>query len=151
MHVIPTPLDNAVAAYKAAEHVPDDDQPVIRDIAREHGVDWSTLARRVSGAAKSRSEAHSHRQALSPDEEDILVDYIRHASLSGHPPPISLLYEIAETIRQNRIPPPSFPLRPLGKHWAQKFRDRHTEIKSVWSRRLDTSRFDNSTVETLAP
>jgi len=154
MSAIPTPLEQAIAAYDDAPYESNIDVPNISAIAREFSVPANTLSKRISGVTTSRSEANIHNQALTPGEEDTLVDYIRRASLSGHPPTPQMVREIAEAIRDNRVLHPSafpvLPLPPLGKNWIEKFRHRHN-IKSVWSRRLDTTRFDASCLENLVP
>jgi len=45
----------------------------------------------------------------------------------------------------------SLPLPPLGRNWLNKFRKRHPQVASVWSRQLDTSRLDAAVPEKHAP
>ena len=151
MNPTQTRLDTAVAAHRDSHAIPEELRPSIRDIALDNQVNNSTLAYRLSGSTKPVSEAHDHQRALTDGEEDALIEYIRRQSLMGHPPPSCIVYETAEAIRQNRLPPPSSPLQPLGKNWLSKFRSRHPKVSSVWSRQLDTSRSEAVTVENLAP
>jgi len=87
-----------------------------------------------------------------------LLDYIRRTSLLGHPPPPYMVYEVADEIRRSRLSmdspsplPLPLPFPPLGQNWLAKFRKRHPQVTSVWSRQLDTSRLDAATLEKLAP
>ena len=149
-----TPLELAITSYTSQLHIPFEDQSSIRQIAEDFDVSRITLSNRLRGVTQSRSRAFTHRQALSHDEEASLVEYIRRSSLLGHPPPPYMVYEVADEIRQNRLlmasslslPPP-----PLGHTWLDKFRKRHPQVASVWSRQLDTSRLDAATAENLAP
>ncbi len=150
MDVYETRLNLAIQAYKVTEYILGSDELKVRPLATQYDVSRTTLTNRILGVATPRSEAFTHLQALSVDEEKALVDYVRRSSLLGHPPPCYLVKETAEAIRQNRLPPPSS-LAPLGKNWLDKFRRRHPEVSSVWSRQLDTSRFEAVTVENLAP
>ena len=56
-----------IAAYNDARQVPNSNQQIIRDIA----LKFTVLAKRISGATRSGSIAHSHRQALTETEEDV--------------------------------------------------------------------------------
>ena len=82
------PIDDAIDSYNAQLDDDPEDQLSIRDLARLNGVNHATLARRVSGRSRPRSQAHIHRQVLAPNQEAALVDYISRTSLMGHPPPI---------------------------------------------------------------
>ncbi len=151
MEPIPTLIDNAINAYNAALAIPGIDPPKIRALAREFTVPLNTLAQRISGITTSRSVAFTHLQALSVGEEEALVDYIRRTSLLGNPPTCQLVCETAEAIRKNRVEAHSGPLGSLGKHWLDRFRKRHPEISTTWTRQLDTARHDATTTENVAP
>ncbi len=153
-----TPLELALASYGQQQHIHARDRSSIRKLAEDFGVSRSTLSNRLRGLTNSYSTAHSYRQALTHDEESCLVDYIRRSSLLGHPPPPYMVYQVADEIRRNRflikpspnpLPLPNHP--PLGRNWLDKFRGRHPQVASVWSRQLDTSRLDAATPEKLAP
>ncbi len=86
-------------------------------------------------------------QALTPEEEGCLVDYIRRLSLLSLPPQPSLVLETAEHLRNNCLlintPLPANPIPSLGSNWLQKFRKHHPS-------QIDTSRLDGSCPEKLA-
>jgi len=155
MQATQTPLELAMAAYEAQQHIPEEDRSSLRTVATDYGVLPGTLSKRLRGLTTSRSQAYNHLQALSNDEEASLIDYIRRSSLLGHPPPPYMVYETADAIRRNRVliqtSPTSLPLPPLGHTWLDKFRKRHPEVTSVWTRQLDTSRLDAAVPENLAP
>ena len=136
--------------HNAALDIPGIDPTKIRALAREFTVPLNTLAKRISGITTSHSVAFTHLQALSVGEEDALIDYICRSSLLGNEPTCQLVYETAQAICKNRVNPPSSPLGRLGKHWLNKFRKRHPEISTTWTRQLDTARHDAMTTENIA-
>ncbi len=82
-----TPLELAIASYRAQQHIHTKDRSSMRMIAEDFGVHPSTLSYRLRGVTESYSQGHAYRQALTNDEEHCLLDYIRRMSLLGHPPP----------------------------------------------------------------
>jgi len=111
-------------------------------------------SQRVNKGYSDHNTGAVRLQALTLPEEGCLVDYIRRLSLLGLPPQPSLVLETAERLRNNRLlintPLPANPIPSLGSNWLQKFRKRHPNIVSVWTRQIDTSRLDGSCPEKLA-
>jgi len=105
MQATQTPLELAMAAYEAQQHIPEEDRSSLRTVATDYGVLPGTLSKRLRGLTTSRSQAYNHLQALSNDEEASLIDYIRRSSLLGHPPPPYMVYETDDAIRRNRGSP----------------------------------------------
>ena len=68
-------LDMAEAEYRNSNNIKS-----MRKIAREHGLGFSTLQKRVgskdSTSCVSRKEFNERRQRLSPEKENALVDWI---------------------------------------------------------------------------
>jgi len=152
------PETPAIASYRAQQHIHTKIRSSMRTIAEDFGVHPSTLSYRLRGVTESYSQGHAYRQALTNDEEHCLLDYIRRMSLLGHPLPPYMVYEVADEIRRNRLSmdspsplPLPLPFPQLGQNWLAKFRKRHPQVASVWSRQLDTSRLDAATPEKLAP
>ena len=160
MQTIYSPLELAIARHQSQLPLPAEERDSLRKISTDFAISHSTLSRRLSGTSKSYSESHSHLQALSNDEETALIDHIRRYSITGHPPQPGHVLELANEIRRNRVPlPASLPspspspssLLPLGIGWLGRFRARHPQVSSVWSRQLETARVDAITLENLAP
>ena len=47
--------------------------------------------------------SHIHLQALTPVEEDHIVDYMRQMAALGHPPTPALVLKVANALRDNRL------------------------------------------------
>ena len=61
---------------------------------------------------------------------------------------------MAEEVRRSRFQlshsPPSN-LRPIGENWITRFRTRHSEIRGVWTRQIESARHaavNNAVVQT---
>ena len=93
-----TPMEQAVISCNNQLQLPVKERLSLRHIAEDFGITRSTLSNRVRGATLSRSEAHSHHQALSDNAEAILVACIRCSSLMGHPPAPNLVFQLADKI-----------------------------------------------------
>lgn len=66
----------------------------IHEAAETCNIAYSTLRDRIAGA-KSRREAHYHQQALSPEDEKVLMRWIGLLETSGFPPRLSHVREAA--------------------------------------------------------
>ena len=113
----------------------------IRAAAANFKVSRRTLQRRLDGTV-SRTMAHEYRQNLSTAEERTLYKWITHLTRTGFPISPALAIEMAETIRLQRyqLSKSACLFRPLGKNWLDKFRVRYSDIKGVWSRKLERAR-----------
>ena len=100
-------------------------------------IPQSTLYDRSQEGAKSRSEAQTDQQCLTPAEECELAKWIRRLMISGTPAQHLIVKEMAETIRNKHVANVNnssielvtYP--PLGKGWTQRFIRCHPELKSV--------------------
>jgi len=81
---------------------------------------------------KSREEASSDRQKLTPEEEKIVVDRCYFRYRLGFPATIWQLCDIALSILRKRKPEEK-----IGKRWEVGFRRRHPEMKFRFSKQLD--------------
>jgi len=130
-------LTNALATYRNHEFTS------IRKCAYAFNIPYSTLASRLS-TRTSRSQSHESQQILSTAEEQTLLKAITRLSKSGCPITLLLTRDLAEEIRLSRFrlssTPTSYP--PISKRWIDRFRKRNPELKTVYSRALDASRFE---------
>jgi hypothetical protein len=130
-------LLTALTAYRNGEYTS------IRKCAYAFNIPTSTLSDRLS-IRTSRSKSHESQKILSTAEEETLLKTITRLSKSGCPITLLLTRDLAEEIRLSRFrlssTPTSYP--PLSKRWIDKFRKRYPELKTVYSRALDASRFE---------
>ena len=118
-------LEAAVDAYKDEQSIPHKRRRSMRRIAADFGVPQSLMSESVSGRHLARIEAYTHRQLVTPAEEEFLVDYISHMSSYGFPASPTIIYEVANLVRQNRLlitSSPTHQIIPLGKNWIDKFK-----------------------------
>ncbi|WWC68856.1 uncharacterized protein I206_102792 [Kwoniella pini CBS 10737] len=144
----------AVALYNAQVLLPEEERLCIDNIAKSFSIPYMTLHNRISGTHNNHDTAARHLQLLTNEEETSLVDYIKRMSLSGNPPPVRTIRELACVIQQNRLdydpifnPPPP----PVSSKWINRFRKRHPEVQTAWSRALNTCRVKGTAPEKLAP
>jgi hypothetical protein len=130
-------LTTALAAYRNGEYTS------IRKCAYAFNIPVTTLSKRLS-TRTSRSQSHESQKILSTAEEKTLLKVITRLSKSGCPITLSLTRDLAEEIRLSCFrlssTPTSYP--PISKRWIDKFRKRYSELKTVYSRALDASRFE---------
>jgi len=133
-------LTTALTAYRKGEFTS------IRKCAYAFNIPTSTLSDRLT-RANSRSKSHESQKILSTTEEGILLKAITRLSKSGIPITLSLTRDLAEEIRLSRFrlssTPTSYP--PISVRWIDRFRKRYPELKTVYSRSLDASRFEGVT------
>jgi hypothetical protein len=130
-------LITALTAYRNGEY------PSIRKCAYAFNIPVTTLSKRHS-TQTSRTKSHELQQILSTTEEKALIKAITRLSKSGCPITLPLTRDLAEEIRLSRFrlssTPTSYP--PISKRWIDRFRKRYPELKTVYSRALDASRFE---------
>ena len=94
----------------------------------------TTLADRGKGRHTSRSEASAKRQLLTPEQEQTLVDWIKHQASMGLPFSKKELESRASKMAGRKV----------GKTWHKKFTSRHQDkILTAKGTRLDPKRASN--------
>src|SRR5271169_6251117 len=122
--------------------------------AKALGISKTTLSERFKGRLSKR-EAHVSQQVLSDSEEKALAKWITRLTLTGLPPSYVTIRRMVETIRTDRamkINDASIELvsyTPLGKHWVERFLNRHLHLKAVHACRIDACHIDQSTKEAV--
>lgn len=100
-----------------------------------HGVDARTVERRRRGNLPHYL-AHQNQQLLNPFLEQQLLMFLWHESLSGSQPNYRGFHEMVNLFlrAQGRD-------EEAGINFIINFRNRHPEVKAIWSRKLEISRF----------
>lgn len=105
--------------------------PNYAQVAREFGINRSTLSRRHRGLTDSKAASEESHRFLNNNQELKLVEYINHLCDRGIPPTPQMLRNFAADISGNT---PS-------KDWPARFVKRHKNtLKSVYLEGLDLSR-----------
>ena len=135
-------LTTAVAAYRNSEFTS------IRKCAYAFNIPHTTLTSRLLNQT-SYSKSHESQQILSIAEEKALLKAITRLAKSGCPITLLLTRDLAEEIRLSRFRLSSTPTSyaPISKRWIDRFRKRYPELKTVYSRALDASRFEGVTYQ----
>ena len=143
-----TRIQNALLAHKSGKY------RSVRAAAIAFSIPPSTLSYRIAGRA-SRSQAHESAQILSCAEEKTLVRWLSRLTMAGFPASPALVIEMAEEVRRSRLclsktpPTPPFLRRPIGKHWLDRFRNRHPEIQGVWTRQIEGVRHNTANLDVV--
>ena len=131
-------ITSAISAYIAKQY------SSLRKAAAACKAPYSTVQARMAGR-KSRDISHEWRQSLSNAEENTFLRWITRLTRTGYPASPKLAIEMAEEIRRGRIQLSGQSIiiaRPIGYSWLERFKMRHPEINSIWTRQLDSARFN---------
>ena len=143
-----TRVQAAVDAYLAGRH------KSITKAAHAFSAPLSTVKYRVRGR-QTRVQSHEHQQLLTPAEEDELVRWITQLTAIGYAPGFSLVREMAEEIRRQRIRPINdngierVSYRPIAKQWVNHFLARHPNLQSTVSHAIDAVRIKDVTKDSI--
>lgn len=139
---------------KAIQALKDYPSSSIRAVARSFEVSHDTLRRRVAGGL-SHSQASEMKQILSNAEEKTIVRWTTRLTRTGSPMSPTLLVEIAELIRRQRVRRVSGneaitkTTTPIGHEWLYRFLNRHPTIKGIYARQMENARFDGASYEVV--
>ena len=78
-------MAKAIDLYNLNKQLSAENRLPLREIARECGIPFETLRRRVMGLVKSIKPAHGRKPILSGTEENELVDMIKEHGDAGFP------------------------------------------------------------------
>jgi len=101
--------------------------------ARLYDVSKPSLTDRIHGRV-ARTELHANSHKLTETEEQALVQWILSMYKRGYPPRICAVGEAAKLILKQRVSSAS---ALIGKNWPRNFVNRHTELKSKYTRKYD--------------
>lgn len=145
-------IEAAFSEYQSRLQNDTSNKPVASRIAEEFGIHPSSLTRRLNGQRRPRNQAFSHLQALTPTEESTLVDYIRRMTETGNPIEARFVVHLAEDLQANRMKGNGTYnqlFRPLGHNWVHSFKNRHEELRTVWSKEIEVARVRGTERERL--
>ena len=103
--------------------------------AKIYGLEPTTFARRIKGKTKERKEAHINDQRLTPEEENVLVNWILQTAAWGFPPRPSRVRYMARDMLYKKEDH-----KALGIHWVDKFLSQHPCLIKKFSHSLDKER-----------
>ena len=133
-------LTSASMAYRNGEYTS------IRTCAYAFNLPRTTLTTgfRLDFLTLNRTNYNKYSR---PPEEKALLKAITRLAKSGYPITLPLTRDLAEEIRQARFRLSSTPTSyaPRSVRWIDRFRKRSLELKTVYSRSLDRSRFKGVT------
>jgi hypothetical protein len=123
-----SPIEAALAAIDARGP---GEQFSYRQVAKEYGCNRTTLARRHQGVSTSCATKAANQQALYPQQEQELLQYIKVLTQRGLPPTRALIRRLASEIAK----------RELRKHWVDRYIKRYdVHLISHWATGIDRSR-----------
>ena len=136
-------LLKAIEAYNDALKDPEN-PPSYRRIATQYDVSDRTLRGRIQGTRQPKHVVNSSMQRLSVIEENSIERWIVLAAEWGWPLRIEDLHSLAKDILVAKGD-----MADLGVNWHLGFLQRHPDLKSVFSRKLDQSRYLASSLQII--
>ena len=115
----------------------------VKAAAKAWGIPYSTLRHRLEGIGP-KYKAQSHRQRLSPAEEEHLASWVMSQRILGLAPTLGQLREFAQHIAAN-----SGDDRPIGQNWATGFLRRNPKVQTVKCKAIDFNRPEGDLTEQI--
>jgi hypothetical protein len=109
----------------------------IREAARVYNVPESTLRNRLRGRVAQRGSRNVNRK-LRDSEETALIQWIESMEKRGFAPHIIDVKRMAEALLLKRGSHAS--QAPIGRHWVYRFLEKHPQLRTRLSRKLDSQR-----------
>ncbi|SPC65295.1 uncharacterized protein UHOD_11054 [Ustilago sp. UG-2017b] len=108
----------------------------LKAAAEHHNVPYNTLWDRSKGC-KSCTAAFQHLQAIPPEAEELLVQHIQKQAHYGFLVTPQNLRQLAEQLLRQRTNNND---ATLGPNWVSAFKQRHPELRSYYSCKMDAAR-----------
>jgi AraC-like DNA-binding protein len=119
------PIDAAIDAIESREPGAN---LSYREVAKQSGVDRTTLSRRHQGRTQSYAAASQQRQLLSPQQEQELIRYIERSTEQGLPPTREMVHNFATAIAKCDV----------REAWVGRFLHCHEDkLTTKWSAGID--------------
>lgn len=136
-------IQAAITAYKRGDYAS------ISRTSRTFDIPLTTLRNRIRKVT-SQNSGNIKQQILSPIEEETLESWIYRAAKLGTPISLRLLIILAEEIQENRTGiSAESTFTPIARKWTERFRARHPQIKTCFTRPIDASRLEGTDYPTL--
>jgi hypothetical protein len=125
----------AVAEYERARAA-HEKKVTLHHVAREFGVDKSTLSCHVKGKGKSMLDFNAKKQKLTPMEEHILVEFILESANHGFSMENPKIKMTANAVLLSRL---GMDCEMVRKSWVFHFKNRHAKkLQTFWGSVLDS-------------
>jgi hypothetical protein len=133
----------ATMVSQAVEYLNLNSRLSLRSVAKQFGVDKSTLSRhRVRST--SRALGQESNQRFSKRHERFLVDWIKSEDARGYAPGRSRVHEMAQKLLEANGDD-----KPLGRKWIDGFKRRNSDISTLIGKRIASERHNGATREVL--
>jgi hypothetical protein len=124
-------MSSIEAVLAAIELLRPGEKLVYAQIARKYGVEPTTPARRHKGASTSLNTRFKNQQAIHPQQEQELLQYIKGLKRKGLPATRAMIQIFASQMAK----------RELGVNWVDSFIKQYPEeLISKWTMGMDNSR-----------
>jgi hypothetical protein len=94
------PIDDAIADLESQEP---GEKLVLTEFAKKWGVHRSTLSRRWRRVTVCREAGYAHQQALSPQQELELIQYIKDLTKKGLPPTREMIRNFSSEVAHQQL------------------------------------------------
>lgn len=141
----PKVADRETRKKQALEEWEKDRSQILKHIAYEYDVPYSSLNHLKQGR-KTHKDAAEDQQLFSKVEEEELVNFCVQLIDWGHPPTVENLRTIATGCLQRKHDDLDKRVR---KHWTKRFLKRHPQLETTFSRALDNNRAKATHPETI--
>jgi hypothetical protein len=136
------------AILKAVEAYETDKTRKITSVAREFGVSYPPLRRRIQGGNSRITRAQSNK-ILSNDQEKALIDWITRLDQIGASPNIDMVRNAANSMLQRNHPNENPPLT-VGPNWPYRFIARlPPQFQRVKQKPMDHKRINSEDINAI--
>ena len=137
MRSTPAEIDDAVRRFQSGEF------QSLRACAKETGVPRTTIQNRLQGTLPAY-KAHQNEQLMLQEMEERLVEWVRLEYRAGQGPNYKRFHAMARDLLVQAGKPPE-----IGRNWHLAFLERHPTIKPLVARKVEASRINSGTTETI--
>ena len=149
-----TAAERETRMLKALTALSRGEYPNVSQAAKHFNLHYTTLNRRYNGG-KSVAESRELQQLFTISEEHAIARTITRLTISGYPVTHTLIEEIADEVRQQRLVGINEPAvqyvtyEPLGEDWTLRFLQRHPHLKTALTRSIELARITEASPEVL--
>ena len=141
----PKAPDLQARKIKALEAWNKDPTLKITKLALEYDIPVSSIYARTRGR-KTHIEAAKNQKLFDDEEEKALVEWCIKLINWGHPPRVETLRTLTSGLLQIKTGDSN---KRVGKHWTERFIERHKQLETTYSQALDNNRAKATHPETI--